>query len=75
MIYRRNLHQFYIKYKLSNKKSPMSLGRYSSMAESMRFELMVGLTTQPFQDCTLSHSDKTPFSVPFIFYLFFYVCQ
>ena len=26
----------------------------------MRFELMVAFTTQPFQDCTLNHSDNSP---------------
>ena len=30
------------------------------MAETKGFEPLVALTTQPFQDCTLSRSDKSP---------------
>ena len=30
------------------------------MAESKGFEPLVALTTQPFQDCTLNHSDNSP---------------
>ena len=41
-------------------KKPLFKGLIDCMAESMRFELMVAWTTQPFQDCTLNHSDKTP---------------
>lgn len=41
-------------------KTPLYKGGYEHMAESMRFELMVAFTTQPFQDCTLNHSDNSP---------------
>ena len=46
---------------------------YYKMAETEGFEPSVAFTTQPFQDCTLSRSDKSPIAL--IYYRITRKCQ